>query len=81
MSAAPSHDLEDLLLRMVSDAAMLHVLLQEAHGSDWRHIEKRLSMLLTIIDALPAGPTSEGAQHAVSLGFRSSPSRFEPPSK
>lgn len=50
---------DELLLRLIADAAMLHALLQESNESQFAHVKKRLEMFLNIVQTLPGAPSEK----------------------
>lgn len=67
MAEKVAGDLEELLLRLIADAAVLHALLQEADASHFERNRKRLDVLLNVIGGLPSGPVDP---RAAGIGFK-----------
>lgn len=60
-------DLDELLLRLIADAAVLHALLQDADASHYQRYRRRIEVFLRIVDGLPTAPPHPGSP---GIGFR-----------
>ena len=76
MSVASAEDLDELLLRLIGDTAMLRAYIQEADANQFEAVAVKLKIFFELVGQVPQQPTAPGNN---GLGFRASPSRIMSP--
>jgi len=73
MAVRSPEDLDELLLRLIGDTAMLRALIQETTADQFEQVFVKLGIFFEMVESVPKQAPDPGK---FGLGFRATPSRI-----